>query len=53
MKKYTLRECYKCGVALVVPHHDDSTYTYCQACAFSKLGITAYDNRTVGVSDDR
>jgi len=36
---YNQRECWKCGVALVVPDYDDSTYTYCQPCAFSKLGV--------------
>ena len=49
---YNERECYKCGVALVVPRYDDSAYSYCQACAFSKLGV--YDNRTSnGGNDDR
>lgn len=45
---YKQRECWKCGVALVVPDYDDSTYTYCQACAFSKI---MYDNHTVRSSD--
>jgi len=49
---YNERECYKCGVALVVPRYDDSAYSYCQACAFSKLGV--YDSRTLnGGNDDR
>lgn len=50
MKKYILRDCYKCGVALVVPDYDDTDYAYCQACAFSKI---MYDNRTVGSGNDR
>lgn len=48
--QYTQRECYKCGVALVVPNYDLSDYAYCQACAFSKI---MYDNRTVGSGDDK
>jgi len=47
---YKQRECYKCGVDLVVPHYDDSEHVYCQPCAFSKLGV--YDNRTVRSDDD-
>lgn len=46
---YNERECYKCGVALVVPRYDDSAYSYCQACAFSKLGV--YDYRTLNTGD--
>jgi hypothetical protein len=49
---YKQRECYKCGVGLVVPHYDDSTYAYCQPCAFSKIG-GPYDNRTERSDDDR
>lgn len=50
---YNERECYKCGVALVVPRYDDSAYSYCSACAFSKLGMV-YDNRTsTGGNNDR
>jgi hypothetical protein len=48
---YIQRECWKCGVALVVPDYDDSTHTYCQACAFSKIG-EPFGIRT-GVTDDR
>ena len=49
---YKKRECYKCGVGLVVPDYDDSAYAYCQPCAFSKIG-EPYDNRTERNDDDR
>jgi hypothetical protein len=48
---YKQRECWKCGVALVVPDYDDSTYTYCQPCAFSKIGV--YDYHTKEKPNDR
>lgn len=46
MPRYERKDCYKCGIPLVVSVLDVSDYNYCTTCAWDKMNYQPYDNHT-------